>query len=175
MKHSVALAASLVMTLCTTLSAQNPVAGALRAGTARSSKDIIDAAEAFPADKYGYKPTPAQMSVGDVVVHLAGGNMMMCSWITGAKAPESPKLTAADSKDKLVAWLKDSFSFCTTSFASLDDAHLSDSIPFFMNMKFPRAREEFIYLEDLADHYSQLAIYMRLNGMTPPSAKRKEM
>jgi len=160
---------------CSSLHAQNPVATALRNGTARSSRDIIDAVEAFPADKYGYKPTPAQMTVGDVVAHLAGGNMMMCSWITGAKAPESPKLTGTDSKDKLVTWLKDSFTFCSTSFASLDDSKLSDSIPFFMNMKMTRATEEFIYLDDLADHYSQLAIYMRLNGMTPPSAKRKEM
>jgi len=175
MKRSAALACSLALCFCSTLSAQNPVASALRGTTTHSSKDIIDAAEAFPADKYGYKPTPAQMSVADVVVHLAGGNLMMCSWITGAKAPESPKLTATDSKEKLVAWLKDSFTFCSTSFASLDDSKLSDSIPFFMNMKMTRAMEEFIYAVDLADHYSQLAIYMRLNGLTPPSAKRKEM
>jgi hypothetical protein len=37
-----------------------------------------------------------------------------------------------------------------------------------------RALAMFIYIDDLADHYSQVANYMRLNGMLPPSARQGE-
>src|SRR6266568_7773546 len=47
--------------------AQNPVTNGIRAMAQRQTKNIVDAAEEMPADKYGYKPTPAQMSYGDVV------------------------------------------------------------------------------------------------------------
>src|SRR5665213_2326205 len=56
-----------------------PVATAFKANAATMSKNLIAAAQAMPADKYGFKPTPAQMSFGEIVVHLAGGNDVLCS------------------------------------------------------------------------------------------------
>src|SRR5256885_13763630 len=50
--------------------ALNPVSNAFRSIAQRQAKNITDAAEVMPADKYGFKPTPAQMSFGDVVAHL---------------------------------------------------------------------------------------------------------
>src|SRR5260370_4430941 len=50
--------------------AQSPVSNGIRAMAQRQTKNIVDAAEEMPADKYAYKPTPAQMSYGDVVAHL---------------------------------------------------------------------------------------------------------
>src|SRR3989454_239637 len=86
--------------------AQNPVSSAFRFVEQRQAKNITDAAEEMPADKYGYKPTPAQMSFGDVVAHLiADGNDYLCSAATGQKSPDRPKFTGADPKDKLVAGL----------------------------------------------------------------------
>ena len=153
--------------------AKNPVADGLRFVEQRQAKNITDAAEEMPADKYSYKPTPAQMSFGDVVAHLiADGNDYLCSAATGMKSPDRPKFTGADSKDKLVAGLKDSFQFCATAAAGLQDAQLGDSIPFFGGRKSTRAMAVLITVADWADHYSQMAIYLRLNGLLPPTAKR---
>src|SRR5437867_11212283 len=73
---------------------QNPVADAFRSMEQRHAKNITDAAEEMPADKYGFKPTPAQMSFGDVIAHLIeDGNDNLCGAASGQKAPTRPKLT----------------------------------------------------------------------------------
>jgi hypothetical protein len=155
------------------VAAQNPVSDAFRFVEQRQAKNITDAAEEMPADKYGYKPTPAQMSFGDVVAHLiADGNDYLCSAASGQKLPDRPKFSGTDPKEKLVAGLKDSFQFCATALAAMQDAPLGDSIPFFGGRKVTRATATLITVADWADHYSQMAIYLRLNGLLPPTAKR---
>ena len=90
-----------------------------------------------------------------------------------------PITTTADSvkatwpKDKLVKSLKDSFAFCDQALAQVDDAKLADqiSITFGGNSRtVTRAGMVLGHALDLADHYSQLANYMRLNNMIPPTA-----
>jgi hypothetical protein len=152
---------------------QNPVTNGFRGIEARQAKNIVDAADAMPADKYGFKPTPAQMSFGDVVAHLIGeGNDYLCSAASGLKAPERGKFAGTDPKDKLVAGLKDSFQFCQTAAAGMQDAQLGDSTEFFGGHKVTRAIATLITVADWADHYSQMAIYLRLNGLLPPTAKK---
>ena len=153
--------------------AQNPVSNGIRAVAQRQTKNIVDAAEEMPADKYGYKPTPAQMTYGDVVAHLIKeGNNYLCSAASGIKQPDADKFTGADPKDKLVAGLKASFKFCETVLGQIQDAQLGDSIDFFGGRKVTKAMAGLITVADWADHYSQMAIYLRLNGLLPPTAKK---
>jgi DinB family protein len=153
--------------------AKNPVSDAFRFVEQRQAKNITEAAELMPADKYGYKPTPAQMSFGDVVAHLiADGNDYLCSAASGQKSPDRPKFAGTDPKDKLVAGLKDSFQFCATALAAMQDAQLGDSIKFFGGRMATRGLATLITVADWADHYSQMANYLRLNGLLPPTAKR---
>jgi uncharacterized damage-inducible protein DinB len=153
--------------------AQNPVMNGIRSMAQRQTKNIVDAAEEMPADKYGYKPTPAQMSFGDVVAHLIKeGNNYLCSAASGIKEPNADKFAGTDPKDKLVAGLKESFKFCETALAQIQDAQLSDSVDFFGGRKVTKAVAGLITVADWADHYSQMAIYLRLNGLLPPTAKK---
>jgi len=153
--------------------AQNPVTNGIRAMAQRQTKNIVDAAEEMPADKYGYKPTPAQMSYGDVVSHLIKeGNNYLCSAASGLKQPDADKFTGADPKDKLVAGLKASFKFCETALGQIQDAQLGDSVEFFGGRKVTKGMAGLITVADWADHYSQMAIYLRLNGLLPPTAKK---
>src|SRR5947209_20000888 len=117
---------SLPLTVVAGAQAQNPVTNGLRAIEQRYAKNIVDAAEEMPADKYGYKPTPAQMTFGDVVAHLVReGNNYLCSAASGMKQPDADKFSGTDPKDKLVAGRKASFKFCETALAQLQDAHLA--------------------------------------------------
>ncbi len=153
--------------------AQNPVTNGIRAMAQRQTKNIVDAAEEMPADKYGYKPTPAQMSYGDVVSHLIKeGNNYLCSAASGLKQPDADKFAGTDSKDKLVAGLKASFKFCETALGQIQDAQLGDSVEFFGGRKVTKGMAGLITVADWADHYSQMAIYLRLNGLLPPTAKK---
>jgi len=150
----------------------NPVADAFRDNAREAAKNLIAAAEEFPADKLKFKPTPAQMSVGDIIVHLSNGNDYLCGTIGGVKAPTRTKVDHDDSKDALLARLRETFAFCDQALAPLTDANLAEQLPFFGGRKMSRAAVMTVTTGDWADHYSQAAIYLRLNGMLPPTAKK---
>jgi hypothetical protein len=150
--------------------APSPMADAFRWETARSAKNLIAAAEVMPADKYGFKPTPAQMSFGDIVMHLSGGNDALCGFVSGTAAPTRTPVAMAAGKDALVARLKETFAFCTEALAKLDDSNLGEKMTVF-GMPLTRATTMMVTADDWGDHYSQSAIYLRLNGLLPPTAK----
>ncbi len=150
----------------------SPVAEAFRDYAKHSGDHLMAAADEMPADKYSYKPTPAQMTFGEIVAHLSEGNDYFCGEIGGMKAPARAKVAATDGKDKLVAQLKETFAFCDQALASVDDSKLGEQLPFFGGKTRSRAFIMMITTGDWADHYSQSAIYLRLNGLLPPTAKK---
>ena len=149
-----------------------PVASAFRDNFKQISRNLIDAGDEMPAAKYSYKPTKAQMSFGKIMVHLAEGNDFLCGAIGGVKAPERTKVKETDKKPVLVARLKETFEFCDQALAQLDDSKLAEQLPMF-GQTMSRAGVIIITTGDWADHYSQEAIYLRLNGLLPPTAKKK--
>ncbi len=153
-------------------SSTSPVSNALRMELQRAQRNLVAAAEQMPAEKYAFKPTEAQISFGQLVLHVAGSNDFMCGTISGTKAPERAKLQATSSKDVLVTRIKDSFAFCTTALAPLDDSRMGDMVPFFGGRQVSRAAAALGLTGDWYDHYGAAAIYMRLNGQLPPTAKR---
>jgi len=170
--HSAVLAAFALTPAIVAAQQTNPVADAFRDNYKQEAKNLLAAADEFPADKFSYKPTPAQMSFGDIVVHLSQGNDYLCGAIGGVKAPTRTKVDHDDAKPALVARLRETFAFCDQALAPLTDANLSEQLPFFGGRKMSRAAIMTLTTGDWADHYSQWAIYMRLNGMLPPTAKK---
>ena len=65
------------------------------------------------------------------------------------------------------------FAFCDQALGSLDDSKLGEQLPFFGGKTKTRASIMTLTVGDWADHYSQFANYMRLNGLTPPTAQKK--
>lgn len=167
---AVTLAAMLVPALA--VGQKAPVAEAFRDNASHAGKNLMAAADEFPADKYGFKPTPAQMSFGDIVAHLAEGNDYLCGEIGGMKAPARSKISGTASKTALNARLKETFEFCDKALASLDDSKLGEMLPFFGGRQKSRASVMTLTTGDWADHYSQSAVYLRLNGLLPPTAKK---
>jgi hypothetical protein len=152
----------------------SPVADALRSMEQRYARILVAAAEAMPADKYNYRPTPAQMSFAMIQVHLANeGNDLLCSKVGGVAAPQRTPVDTTMSKDQLVARLRETFQFCEAAFAPLDDSKLSEPIQLFGPNPVSRAVAIMITVGDWADHYSQEANYLRLNEVLPPTAQRR--
>jgi hypothetical protein len=169
------LRAASAATLCASaasLSAQasSPVAAAFRNSLATASKNFTGSAERMPEDKYGYKPTPANMTYGAHMAHMADFNEMMCGLIGGAKAPTHDKVTATSPKEAIVSHLRSSFAFCSTALANLDDSQLAATVSFF-GSQITRAAAILILSGDWSDHYAVTSTYLRLNGLLPPTAK----
>jgi uncharacterized damage-inducible protein DinB len=148
----------------------NPVTTTVKNQLARYEKNMVAAADLMPAEKYNFKPTPEMNSFGHVVMHIAQSNYFLCAKISGQAAPDV-KLADTDGKDKLVAGLKASFEFCSTALAGVDDSKLSDPVTLFGNRQTSRAGALITLSDDWYDHYGAQAIYLRLNGILPPTAQ----
>jgi hypothetical protein len=152
---------------------KSPVADGLRGMEQRFSRILIAAAEAMPADKYSYRPTPAQMSFAQIQVHLANeGNDVLCGNTAGVPVPQRTAVDTTATKEQLVARLRETFQFCEQAFAKMDDSKLADPVSMF-GMNMTRATALLITVGDWADHYSQEANYLRLNNILPPTAQRR--
>jgi hypothetical protein len=148
----------------------NPVTTTVKGQLTRYEKNMVAAADAMPAEKYGFKPTPEMNTFGHVVMHIAQSNNFLCSKISGVAAPDA-KLADTDGKDKLLTALKASFEFCTTALAGVDDSKLGDSLTLFGNRQTSRAGALITLSDDWYDHYGTEAVYLRLNGILPPTAQ----
>jgi uncharacterized damage-inducible protein DinB len=157
----------------------SPVSDALRTSWASASKNLVGAAELMPADKYAFHPTAAQMTFGELVVHVAQTNFALCSGVSGTPAPvtmaDLQKMTANDTKDALVQSVRRSFDYCREALAKVDDSRLSDQVTMFgRDTGQSRGGAIVALAADWADHYSTAAAYLRLNGILPPSAQPKK-
>lgn len=154
-------------------SAKDPVAASLRILLQRSQNNIVGAIEAMPADKFSYKPTPDQMTFAHLVVHIIGSNNTMCSKVADVPAPKVDEVKETDSKEQLVAAAKASFAFCSDALSKMDDSKLGDEVELFGGHQFPRAMAALGLASGWADHYGAAAMYLRLNGILPPTAQMK--
>ena len=159
----------------------NPITTVFRGRTMALQRNLAQAFDSIPESKFAYKPTPAQLTIGYIAQHLASDNYLFCNNFGDMKATVDEKdKTTADSvkaawpRAELVTKLKASFDFCEKAFAQLDDAKLAETV----NVTFgngqsramPRAQMVLGHVVVMADHYSQIANYMRLNNMIPPTA-----
>ena len=168
-----AAAATKAATATTQAPTKDPVASSLRMLLPRSQNNILGAIEAMPADKFTYKPTADQMPFGHLVVHIIESNNRLCSKVADVPAPKVEEVKETDSKDQLLAAAKASFAFCTEALGKMDDSKLGDSVELFGGHQFPRAMGALGLASGWADHYAAAAMYLRLNGILPPSAQQK--
>jgi uncharacterized damage-inducible protein DinB len=158
----------------------NPVTAAFRTRLSALHRNIAQAFDSIPESKFSYKPTPSQLTIGYIAQHIASDDYFFCNNFGAMKGTRTAEdTTTADSvkatwpKAKLVARLKDSFAFCDQALNQLDDAKLGEAvtITFGGNSRtLARGAMALAHAIDLADHYSQLANYMRLNNIIPPTA-----
>jgi len=157
----------------------NPTTDAMRDLVARHGKHMVAAAELLPADKYGYQPTPAQMTFRQLIAHIVLTNGALCSGLTAAAPPMGPaemkQLGSVESKDVLVTAIKQSFDYCTEALAKATDAQLGEEAAIFGRQSGMAKAAVLVTLAvDWADHYSTAASYLRLNSILPPSAQPKK-
>lgn len=127
-------------------------------------------AEAIPADKYTWRPTPDVRSFAEVFLHIAAANYNLYT-IVGAKIPEGLDVKnlgkSTTDKAKVIATLKDSFEYAKKAISALPDADLDKSIDWFGGKNSYRGILLFI-VRHAAEHLGQSIAYARMAGVTPP-------
>ncbi len=153
----------------------NPITTTVKSIMARSEQDMVAAAKAMPANKYGYKPTPPQITFRHLIKHATMANYFFCSKLTGAAMPAVAKgvMNGTPSKSALVSGLEASYAYCNSRFANATDSGLGEPIQMFGGHSMSRGGAMITMTDDWTDHYAIAAYYLRLNGILPPTAKKK--
>jgi uncharacterized damage-inducible protein DinB len=134
-------------------------------------------AEDFPEDKYDFKPTPAQRSFAEQLLHAAGANYFFTAPATGKKMPaaEDPKREDYKNKAAIVAFVKQSFADGAAAIKTKGDKGLSDLlVDPFANQQVRVSDMAWGLLEHSGEHYGQLVGYYRLAGLVPPESRPKK-
>ncbi len=130
-------------------------------------------AGAMPEDKYGYKPTPEQQSFGERVLHAAGVNVDLLRTL-GGKTPAPVLNMKATTKADAMAALQQSGEYGAALLKEFNEPQLAERVasPPFMGPKSSRQRIVYFLMTHSQDVYGQLAVYLRLNGITPPLSRQ---
>ena len=138
----------------------------------RAATEIIDVAEAMPADKYGYKPTPEIASFGDQLVHVAGITQRFIDTAKGIKTEAAHH--GAMAKPEVIGLLKKTFQGAQEMITPLTDAQLLEPVKFpFGDRTVTRATFWQGPLYQIRNHHGQLVVYLRMNGIVPPTSARR--
>lgn len=139
----------------------------------RAGTDIIDVAEAMPEEKYGYKATPEIATFRDQLVHLAGVTQRFIDTAKGTKS-EAGHPHATMTKAEVIALLKQTLQAGQEMLGSLTDAQLLEQVKFpFGNRMVTRFTFWQGPLYQVRNHHGQLVVYLRLNGIVPPTTARR--
>ncbi|HTV83395.1 MAG TPA: DinB family protein [Acidobacteriaceae bacterium] len=151
----------------------NPITSTVKSVMAKSEQNMIASAQAMPADRYGYKPTPPQITFRHLIKHATMANYFFCSKLTGAAMPAAASgvMQGTPSKSVLIARLEASYAYCRSRFANETDTGLGDPIHLFGPQPVSRGGAMIIMTNDWTDHYAIAAYYLRLNGILPPTAR----
>lgn len=148
----------------------NPASEAIRNAARGHREFLLKAAELMPASGYQFRPTPAQRSLGEILLHIRNDNRTTCNAIAGRSAATDDKVQPSEPKDSLIARLKTSLSFCDSALASVTDPALGDPVTWHSKQS-TRAQAMVGLVDDWSGHYSQLAMYLRLQRILPPTAR----
>lgn len=139
-------------------------------------KKLLDLANAMPSDKYGWRPAAGVRSVGEVYVHVAGGNYLIPSFM-GVKPPEGINRDMEKTiteKAKVTDVLKKSIENVKTMAAGMSDADLEKKVKAFGGREMTERQLMLIILNHMHEHLGQSIAYARSNGVTPPWSEAGE-
>ena len=148
-----------------------------------SEKQIVEAAEAMPEDKYNFSPESLNIQGSNYkgvrtfaleVKHIATANYAFWTGLTGDKMPESIKgpngPEELKTKAEIVKFLKDSYALGHKAAATLTAENVVEMVPFRQN-KAPRLYLATAAVTHANDHYGQMVEYLRMNGIVPPASR----
>ena len=140
-------------------------------------RKLIAMAEDFPEDKYDYKPTPAQRSFAEQLLHAAGANYYFTNPVLGQKPPaeEDAKREQYKTKADVVTFVKKSFADGAAAIQSKGEKGLTSTVEDpFAHQKVRVLDYAYGFIEHCGEHYGQLVGYYRLAGLVPPESRPKK-
>lgn len=144
--------------------------------------EFVPLAEAMPADRYSFAPTGGEFkgvrTFAQQVTHTAAVMYIVSAAVLGEKnpseaGPNENGPASLKSKDEIVKYLKDAFAYAHKAMATITNQNATELInPAFGNRKAPRLAIANENIWHPFDHYGQMVVYARMNGVVPPASRR---
>ena len=150
-----------------TAKAADDIVGPLRTQWGITRDLVVNLVQVMPEDKYDYKPTPEVRSFREIVGHLILENQTFMSLVAGEPAPDKAKIDALKSRDDLTKALAESYAFGERTLAALTDAKAVENVTM-RGQSVLRWYPVLFNIQDSMDHYGNMVVYVRLNGLVPP-------
>jgi len=151
---------------------------ALRAHLARLRGMLISIVAAMPEDKYDFRPTKEVRSFREMVVHLVSDNYTHLGYVAGKSKEDSDKLAEKykniKTRAELLGALRDSYDYGDKILAGLNDQNAMDKVTAMRGEHTNRVGAVLEAFEDQMDHYGNLVVYLRLNGIVPPETENRD-
>jgi uncharacterized damage-inducible protein DinB len=149
------------------------LAGDVQADWAIHKDLLVNAADAMPADKFGYKPTPAQRSYGEQIMHVVGADQSVVGML-GGKTPAPAINLKAATKAEVMTALRQSMDYWEVVLKEFTDQQLNERVatPPDFGTSASRLRLFYLSITHSLDIYGQMVVYLRLNGIVPPASRR---
>ena len=127
---------------------------------------VVGLVEAMPEDKWDFKPTPAVRSFREVVVHLIGENYLFFGRVAGENLGNPAQ--NLKTRDELVKALHESYAYGAKVWADLTEEKALQMVEGRGGQKVQRWSATLLAIQDNMNHYGNLVVYLRLNGLVPP-------
>jgi uncharacterized damage-inducible protein DinB len=186
MRHFVALLFCLVLLLIAASAQEGPKTpgAALDATYTGAERVFTSAAEAMPDDKFTFAPTQGEFkgvrNYAQQIKHIAATNYLLASAILGEKPPaetggeDGPE--SIKTKQDVIKYLRDSLAYGHKALNSITDKNAVTPIksPFGGDRPTTRLQLGAISIAHLWDHYGQMVVYLRMNGIIPPASRQSQ-
>lgn len=141
-----------------------------------SSGQVMQLAQAIPADKYGWTPQAGVRSFAEVFAHIISGNYYFASKL-GSKVPDGVKMETLEkdlkTKEAIAAALKQSYELIINAVKNTKDGDLAKKVEFPFPGEYTDMSAVLIAAGHSNEHLGQLIAYSRMNGITPPWSESK--
>ncbi|HTM04151.1 MAG TPA: DinB family protein [Vicinamibacterales bacterium] len=140
--------------------------------------DVVGLAEAMPADRYDFRPAAGEFAgartFGEQVAHLATVIYLTAAIVMEEASPYAPGTNdngpdAVRGKDAIVAYLESSMAYARRAMISLTERNALDPLKTCFGMQ-PRVQVAAGIVYHSYDHYGQMVVYARMNGVVPPAS-----
>jgi uncharacterized damage-inducible protein DinB len=128
---------------------------------------MLRSAEKMPEESYGFKPTGAVRTFGQIVGDVAESQYLFCSEVLGEKNP-APEEKSKPSKADRIAALKSAFAYCDKAYEGMTDASAAEMMKH-MGIDMPRLGVLTANNLHTVEHYGNIAIYLRMKNIVPPT------
>jgi DinB family protein len=157
-------------------------------------KEVVEAAEAMPEDKFDFSPDKLNLpgsdykgvrTFGEQLKHIAASNYLIWSPIIGEKPPDTVNDLIEQlvndgkgpdnmkAKAEIIKFVKDSFAFGHKAVATLNSSNLVEPLTSRSGRQTTRLFQATFAAAHAFDHYGQMVEYLRMNGLVPPASRAR--